>query len=153
MGKNGKEIIVASETCALRTVGADLNREIRPGEMVTISKNGIKSKILAKEKPKFDIFEFVYFSRHDCIILDRSVYQVRKNFGRILFQENPKIKLDVVVPVPETGIPAAIGYSQESGVPFEMALNKNRYIHRTFIEPSQTSREQKVKMKLVGKII
>jgi len=148
MGKNGKEIIVASETCALRTVGADLNREIRPGEMVTISKNGIKSKILAKEKPKFDIFEFVYFSRHDCIILDRSVYQVRKNFGRILFQENPKIKLDVVVPVPETGIPAAIGYSQESGVPFEMALNKNRYIHRTFIEPSQTSREQKVKMKL-----
>ena len=148
LGKNGKETIIASETCALRTVGADLNREIRPGEMVVISKNGIRSKILAKEKSKFDIFEFVYFSRHDCMVLGKSVYQVRKNFGRILFRENPKIKLDVVIPVPETGIPAAIGYSQESGVPFEIALNKNRYIHRTFIEPSQATRDQKVKMKL-----
>ena len=108
----------------------------------------MESKILAKEDPKFDIFEFVYFSRHDCIMLGQSVYQVRKNFGKILFQENSKIKLDIVVPVPETAIPSAIGYSQASGVPFEMALNKNRYIHRTFIEPTQTNREEKVKMKL-----
>jgi len=148
IGKNGNEIVVASETCALRTVGASFLREVLPGEMITVSKNGMKSKILAKQDPKFDIFEFVYFSRHDCLIQGQSVYQVRKNFGKMLCKENPKLKLDVIVPVPETAIPAAIGYSRESGVPFEMALNKNRYIHRTFIEPTQASREQKVKMKL-----
>jgi len=148
IGKNGNETVVASETCALRTVGASFLREVLPGEMITVSKNGMKSKILAKQDPKFDIFEFVYFSRHDCLIQGQSVYQVRKNFGKMLCKENPKLKLDVIVPVPETAIPAAIGYSRESGVPFEMALNKNRYIHRTFIEPTQASREQKVKMKL-----
>ncbi|MFA5936921.1 MAG: amidophosphoribosyltransferase [Candidatus Paceibacterota bacterium] len=148
IGKKGDETIIASETCALRTVGANFLREVLPGEMVIISKDGIKSKILAKQDPKFDIFEFVYFSRHDSIILEKSVYQVRKNFGKILFKEHKKIKLDIVVPVPETGIPAAIGYSQASGVPFEMALNKNRYIHRTFIEPTQSSRDQKMKIKL-----
>jgi len=148
LGKNGKETIVASETCALRTVGAELVREIEPGEMIVVSKTGLKSKILAKADPKFDIFEFVYFSRHDCLVLGQSVYQVRKNFGKILFQENPKRKLDVIIPVPETAIPAAIGYSQISGVPFEMALHKNRYIHRTFIEPSQENRDEKMKMKL-----
>ncbi len=148
IGKNGKEVVIASETCGLRTVGAKFLREVLPGELVIVSKNGIKSKILAKQDPKFDIFEFVYFSRHDCIMLGQSVYQVRKNFGKILFKENSKLKLDVIVPVPETAIPSAIGYSQASGIPFEMALNKNRYIHRTFIEPTQASREQKVKMKL-----
>ncbi|MFA6324733.1 MAG: amidophosphoribosyltransferase [Candidatus Paceibacterota bacterium] len=147
-GKNGKEMVVASETCALRTIGAQFIREILPGEMIIISKKGVKSKILAKQDPKFDIFEFVYFSRPDCTILDRSVYQVRKNFGKILFKEHSKLKLDVIIPVPETAIPAAVGYSQASGVPFEMALNKNRYINRTFIEPSQKSREEKVRMKL-----
>jgi len=148
IGQRDKEIIVASETCALRSVGAKFLREVLPGELVTISKKGIESKILAKIDPKFDIFEFVYFSRHDCLIMGKSVYETRKNFGKMLFKENPKLKLDVIVPVPETAIPAAIGYSQASGVPFEMALNKNRYIHRTFIEPTQASREQKVKMKL-----
>ncbi len=148
MGKNGKEIIVASETCGLRTVGAKFFREVLPGELVTISKKGIKSKILAKQDPKFDIFEFVYFSRHDCKIMGQSVYETRKNFGKILFEENPKLKLDLIVPVPETAIPSAIGYSQASGVPLEMALNKNRYIYRTFIEPTQANREQKIKMKL-----
>ncbi len=148
IGKKGKEVVIASETCALRTVGAELFREVLPGEMIIVSKNGIKSKILDKADPKFDIFEFVYFSRPDCIILDRSVYQVRKNFGKILYKENPNIKVDVIIPVPETALPAAIGYSQVAKVPFEMALNKSRYIHRTFIEPSQKSREQKVKMKI-----
>jgi amidophosphoribosyltransferase len=147
-GENGKEIIVASETCGLRTVGAKFLKEVLPGELFIVSKKGIESKILTKEEPKFDIFEFVYFSRHDCLMLGQSVYQVRKNFGRMLYRENPKLKIDVVVPVPETAIPSAIGYSQESGVPFEMALNKNRYIHRTFIEPTQANREQKIKMKL-----
>lgn len=148
LGENGKEIIVASETCGLRTTGAKFLREILPGEILTISKKGMQSKIVAKADPKFDIFEYVYFSRHDTIILGKSVYTVRKNFGKMLYKENPKLKLDVVVPVPETAIPAAIGYSQASGVPFEMALNKNRYIHRTFIEPTQANREQKIKMKL-----
>ena len=148
IGKRDKEIIVASETCALRATGASFLREVLPGELVTISEKGIKSKILVKVDPKFDIFEFIYFSRHDCKIMGQSVYEVRKNLGAMLFKENPKIKLDLIVPVPETGIPMAIGYSQISGVPFEMALNKNRYIHRTFIEPSQATREQKVKMKL-----
>ena len=148
IGKKGNETIVASETCALRTVNANFMREVLPGEMIIISKKGMENKILAKEDPKFDIFEFVYFSRHDCLILGKSVYQVRKNFGKMLFKEHPEIKIDIIIPVPETAIPAAIGYSQESGIPLEMALNKNRYIHRTFIEPSQQSRSQKVKMKL-----
>ena len=148
LGRKGKKIIVASETCALRACGAEFVREILPGEMTVISKKGIKSKILAKEEPKLDIFEFVYFSRHDSLMLGKSVYQVRKNFGKMLFKEHPDVKFDVVIPIPETSIPAAIGYSQASGVPFEMALNKNRYIHRTFIEPLQVSRDQKVKMKL-----
>jgi len=148
IGKREKETVVASETCALRAVGASLLREVLPGELVIISKNGLKSEILAKEEPKLDIFEFVYFSRHDCLLLGKSVYQVRKNFGKMLFKEHPDIKIDVVIPVPETSIPAAIGYSQASGVPFEMALNKNRYIHRTFIEPLQVGRDEKIKMKL-----
>lgn len=148
LGRNGKERIVASETCALNTLGAKFVREILPGEVVSISKDGITSTILTKEKQKFDIFEFVYFSRHDSEILGKSVYEVRKNFGKYLFKENPKLKVDIVIPVPETAIPAAIGYATESGVPFEMALNKNRYIHRTFIEPPKSNRNQKVKMKL-----
>ena len=148
MGKCGKETIVASETCAFSTTGAKFVREVTPGEMVVISKKGIKSVILAKEKPKFDIFEFVYFSRHDSIHIGKLVYEVRKNFGKMLFEEHPKIKVDLVVPVPESSIPAAIGYSEASGVPFEMALNKNRYIHRTFIEPPHLDRTHKVKMKL-----
>jgi len=148
MGKIGKKIIIASESCALRTVGTDLTREINPGEMLIVSKKGIESRILAHQEPKFDIFEFVYFSRHDCLVLGKSVYQVRKNFGKMLYKEHPNIKIDVIIPVPETAIPAAIGYSQVSGVPFEMALNKNRYIHRTFIEPSQKGRDKKLKMKL-----
>ncbi len=148
LGQNGKETVVASETCALRTVGAEFLREVLPGEMVVISKSGIKSEILEKANPKFDIFEFIYFSRHDCLIQGKSVYQVRKNLGRMLFREHPNIEVDIVVPVPETALPAAIGYSEEARVPFEMALNKNRYIHRTFIEPSQKTRDEKVKMKL-----
>jgi len=148
IGKRGKETIIASETCALRTVGADFLREVSPGELIIVSKKGMQSKILSKEEPKLDMFEFVYFSRHDCLMLGKSVYQVRKNFGKILFEEHPNIKIDLVIPVPETSVPAAIGYSQASGVPFEMALNKNRYIHRTFIEPLQVGRDEKVKMKL-----
>ncbi|HTE48897.1 MAG TPA: amidophosphoribosyltransferase [Candidatus Paceibacterota bacterium] len=151
MGKKGKEIIISSETCALYTIGAKFVREIEPGEMVVISKAGketiTKSVTLANVKPKLDIFEFIYFARHDSMLLGKSVYQVRKNLGRILARDN-KLLVDMVIPVPETAIPAAIGYAEESGIPFEIAIAKNRYINRTFIEPTQALRQEKVKMKL-----
>lgn len=139
--------VLASETCALHPVGAEYVRDIEPGEMVVIDETGIKSEQLAPPTPKLDIFEFVYFARPDSVLLGRSVYEVRKEFGKQLARENP-IKADVVIPVPETAVPAAIGYAQESGIPFEMALTKNRYIHRTFIQPEQHIRDQGVKAKL-----
>lgn len=152
MGKkktiDGEEIVFASETCALVVVGAEFEREILPGEMVVVNKNGITSHILAQATPKFDIFEFVYFARHDSDLMGKSVYEVRKNFGKILAREH-KIEADIVVPVPETAMPAALGYAQASGIPFEMALSKNRYINRTFIEPTQADIEQKLKMKFL----
>lgn len=116
--------------------------------MVIVTKNGIESKILEKRDAKFDIFEFVYFARSDSNMLGKSVYEVRKNFGKVLAQEAPK-EVDIIIPVPETSVPSAIGYSQATGIPFEMALVKNRYIHRTFIEPLQDDRDKKVKMKLL----
>ncbi len=148
IGKRKDKIFFASETCALQTVGADFLREVEPGEMVVVNKDGMESKILEKRAPKFDIFEFVYFARSDSVMLEKSVYEVRKNFGKILAQEY-KLDIDIIIPVPETAIPSAIGYSQETGIPFEMALAKNRYIHRTFIEPLQDNRDTKVKMKLL----
>jgi amidophosphoribosyltransferase len=152
MGKkrteNGQEIVFASETCALVVVGAEFEREILPGEMVVVSESGINSHTLAQANPKFDIFEFIYFARHESDLLGKSVYEVRKNLGKILAREY-KIDADIIVPVPETATPAAIGYSQASGIPFEMALSKNRYINRTFIEPTQADIEQKLKMKFL----
>jgi amidophosphoribosyltransferase len=119
--------------------------------MITIVKNKnkilIKSKKLAVAKPKLDIFEYVYFARYDSVILNKSVYEVRKNLGRILARER-KLKVDMIIPVPETAISAAIGYAEESGIPFEMGISKNRYINRTFIEPTQELRTEKVRMKL-----
>ena len=147
LGKKGKEMIVSSETCALQTIRAELVREIRPGEMVVINKNGVESRKLAEQKQKLDIFEFIYFARYDSTILGKSVYEVRKNLGRILAQEH-KLDVDMVIPVPDTAVPAAIGYAEESGIPFEMGISKNHYINRTFIEPTQELRNEKVKMKL-----
>jgi amidophosphoribosyltransferase len=147
IGTYEHQTVVASETCGLRTVGAEFVREVNPGEMVVITKAGMQSVTIAPATPHFDMFEFVYFARYDSVMLGKSVYEVRKNFGKILARESPK-EVDIVIPVPETAIPAAIGYSQATNVPFEMALVKNRYIHRTFIEPTQTDRDKKVKMKL-----
>lgn len=141
--------VFASETCALRTIGAQYIRDVQPGEMVVVDKNGLHSVQLAPSDPKFDVFEFVYFSRQDSTLLGRSVYEVRKNFGAQLAKER-KIKADVVIPVPETAIPMALGYSQATKIPFELGLSKNRYIHRTFIQPEQHLREQGVKMKLMA---
>jgi amidophosphoribosyltransferase len=144
--------IVASETCAFFPIGAAYIRDVNPGEMIVFEHdlNGVctmREFQIAKPNQKLDIFEFVYFSRHDSILRGQSVYEVRKNFGRELAKENP-IEADVVIPVPETAIPVALGYAQESGIPFELGLARNRYIHRTFIQPEQHIREQGIKMKL-----
>jgi len=139
--------IIASETCALHPVGAEYMREVNPGEMLVIDEKGVRSEQIAKPNPKLDIFEFVYFARPDSELLGKSVYDVRKQFGVRLAKEHP-IQADVIIPVPETAIPHAIGYSQATGIPMEMGLIKNRYIHRTFITPEQHLREQGVKAKL-----
>ena len=140
--------IFASETCALATIGATFKREVRPGEMILINKNGIKSTELAKPNPKHDIFEYVYFARPDSILSGKLIYEVRKNFGKTLAKEC-KLKADIVVPVPDTATPVALGYTEVSGLPMEMALVKNRYVHRTFIEPDQKSRRNSVALKLI----
>ncbi|HEV2403160.1 MAG TPA: amidophosphoribosyltransferase [Candidatus Saccharimonadales bacterium] len=147
IGKLGDGYVIASETCAFDTVGARFLRDVRPGELVVIDQRGITSHQVVKANPKLDIFELVYFARPDSVIAGMNVNQVRQNFGKELARQYP-ISADIVVPVPDSAIPAAIGYAQASGIPFEMGLIKNRYIHRTFIRPSQSLREQDVKMKL-----
>lgn len=149
VGQIKDSYVFASETCSFETIGTDVYWEVGPGEMMTVTKEGLTSKQLAPATPKFDIFEFVYFARPDSTILGQSVYQVRWDFGRQLAKEFP-IEADMVIPVPETAIPSAIGYSKYAGVPLEMALIKNRYINRTFIEPDQHTREQGVKLKLTA---
>ncbi len=139
--------IVASETCALDTVGAELVREIKPGELISIDKKGVTSKSLRRGNQKIDIFEFVYFARPDSTILGKSVNTVRVNFGHQMAAEY-KVDADVVIPVPDSAVPAALGYSQASGIPFEMDLIKNRYIHRTFIRPTAELRDHDLTMKL-----
>ncbi|HCM44037.1 MAG: Amidophosphoribosyltransferase [Candidatus Kaiserbacteria bacterium GW2011_GWC2_49_12] len=149
--------IVASETCAFAPIGADFEREILPGEMLVISAKGgsasggdeaeIRSEQIAPSNPKLDIFEFVYFARPDSELLGKSVDAVRKNYGIQLAKEH-SLKADVVIPVPDTAIPSAIGFARASGIPFEIGIIKNRYIHRTFITPDQHVRERGVKAKL-----
>ena len=139
--------VVASETCALDTISAAHEREIAPGEMVIITTDGIRSNQIIPGEQKLDIFEFVYFARPDSIILGQTVNDVRMNFGREMAEEF-RVNGDVVIPVPDSAIPAALGYAEASGIPFEMNLIKNRYIHRTFIRPTAELREHDLKMKL-----
>jgi amidophosphoribosyltransferase len=138
---------VASETCAFDTIGATFLRDVEPGELVVINTEGMTSHQVVPKNLKLDIFEMVYFARPDSLLMGKRIDGVRKNFGRQMAKEFP-IDVDVVIPVPESGIPAALGYSQASGVPFEMGLIKNRYIHRTFIRPTPELRERDLKMKL-----
>jgi amidophosphoribosyltransferase len=138
---------IASETCAFDTVGAAFLRDVKPGELVSISAEGMKTRQVVRARTKLDIFELVYFARPDSIIMERKVNEVRRNLGRNLAREFP-LKADVVVPVPDSAIPAALGYAEVSGVPFDHGFIKNRYIHRTFIRPSQAMRERDVKIKL-----
>ncbi|MGB6596950.1 MAG: amidophosphoribosyltransferase [Candidatus Acidiferrum sp.] len=140
--------LVASETCAFDLLNAQYIREIEPGEMVRISRSGIESIHFAPQKPRQQcIFEHVYFARPDSIIFGRSVNESREALGRLLAREHP-VDADIVVPVPDSGVPAAVGYALESRIPFRMGLIRNHYIGRTFIEPSQAIRNFGVKLKL-----
>src|ERR1700737_2180929 len=140
--------LVASETCAFDLLNAQYVREIEPGEMVRISRSGIESIHFAPEKPLQQcIFEHVYFARPDSIIFGRPVNTSREALGRTLAKEHP-VNADIVVPVPDSGVPAAVGFAAESGIPFRMGLIRNHYIGRTFIDPPQPLRNFGVKLKL-----
>ena len=148
LGRLGDAWLVASETCAFDLLNAQYVREVEPGEMIRISRTGVESIRFAPEKPRQQcIFEHVYFSRPDSIIFGRSVNESREALGRQLAREHP-VQADIVVPVPDSGVPAAVGFSLESGIPFRMGLIRNHYIGRTFIEPSQAIRNFGVKLKL-----
>jgi len=147
MGSIGNAVVFSSETCAFHPTGTTFVRDIEPGEMVVVDENGTRSVRIEKGSTHLDLFEFVYFARPDSTLLGKSVYEVRKNLGVELAREC-SVDADVVIPVPDTSTPVALGYSNASGIPFEMGLMKNRYIHRTFIQPEQATRETSVKMKL-----
>lgn len=147
IGKRDDAYILASETCALDMVGAEFVREVENGEMVVITKSGIEShRPFPKRTPRPCIFEFIYFARPDSIIGGKSVYDVRKQMGVQLAKEAPA-DVDVIVPIPDSGVPAAIGFSQQAGVPFELGIIRNHYVGRTFIEPEQQIRQLGVKLK------
>ncbi len=149
LGKLGEGWVLSSETCALDIVGAEFIREVEPGEMVVISEaEGLQSfHPFERVKPRFCIFEHVYFSRPDSILGGRSVYETRRQIGVELAREAP-VDADLVCPVPDSGTPAAIGYSQESGIPYAMGIIRNQYMGRTFIEPTEQIRNMGVRLKL-----
>jgi amidophosphoribosyltransferase len=140
--------VVASETCAFDLLNAEYVREVEPGEMLRISRSGLESIRFAPPKAaQFCIFEHVYFARPDSTVFGRSVNESREMLGKLLAREHP-VEADMIVPIPDSGVPAAIGFSLESGIPFRMGLIRNHYIGRTFIEPSQAIRNFGVKLKL-----
>lgn len=142
-----KAILVASEGTSFDLVGATFIRELQPGEMAVIDRKGTKfTHPFEPEKHRLCVFEYVYFARPDSVINDRSVYTVRKGFGAKLADEHP-CECDVVIPVPDSGVPAALGYAERAGVPFEMGLIRSHYVGRTFIEPQQTIRHFGVRLK------
>lgn len=148
LGSLEKGYVLASETCALDTVGAKYLRDVAPGEIVTIEREGFTSLQLMRDVPKAScIFEYIYFARADSTIDGISVYDFRVNSGRILAKEQPA-DADIVISVPDSGTPAAIGYAKEFGLPFCEGLIKNRYVGRTFIQPDQSMREIEVALKL-----
>ena len=147
LGELNGSYIFASETCALDIIGANFVREVENGEVVVITEDGIESlHPFPKMRERLCIFEYVYFSRPDSVLAGRSVYEARKQMGSQLALESP-CGVDVVIPVPDSGVPAAIGYAQESGVPFELGIIRNHYVGRTFIEPTQQIRALGVKLK------
>ncbi|MDR5658593.1 amidophosphoribosyltransferase [Serpentinicella sp. ANB-PHB4] len=148
LGKLDDGYVLASESCALEIIGATLVRDIEPGEIIKIDKDGVQSSFFSKNKQKsVCIFEYIYFARPDSIMENMSIYNARKNAGKVLAGEHPT-EADMVIAAPDSSIPAAIGYAEASGIPFGEGLIKNRYIGRTFIQPTQELRELAVRLKL-----
>ncbi|MDP1808705.1 MAG: amidophosphoribosyltransferase [Actinomycetota bacterium] len=148
IGKLGASWVLASETCALDIVGATYERDVKPGEMIVIDERGLRSEqVVTPKKPSLCVFEFIYFARPDSRINSQNLYVARKRMGMELAKEEP-IEADLVIGLPDSGTPAAIGYAQESGIPFGEGLIKNRYVGRTFIQPDETLRQLGVKLKL-----
>jgi amidophosphoribosyltransferase len=147
LGRLERGWVVASETSALDIVGATMVREVEPGELLAIDEHGLRSSRFAAPEPKGCLFEYVYLARPDSTLAGRNVYAARVAIGRTLAREHPA-EADMVIGVPESGIPAAIGYADESGVPYGAGLVKNAYVGRTFIEPSQTIRQLGIRLKL-----
>jgi amidophosphoribosyltransferase len=149
LGRLGDAWVLSSETCALDLIHAKFVRDVEPGEIVAINQDGLRSvqAFPEHERRAFCIFEYVYFARPDSTIANRSVYRVRVELGKQLARENP-VQADIVVPVPDSGNCAALGYSLESGIPFEMAFVRNHYVGRSFLQPSQLIRDFNVRVKL-----
>lgn len=148
LGQFDGSYVLASETCAFDIIGAEFVRDIEPGEMVVITDNGVEShRPFSAKAPRFCVFEYVYFARPDSMVEGRNVYSVRKQIGAELAREAPA-DVDLVIPVPDSGTPAAIGYAQASGIPFDLGIVRNHYVGRTFIEPTDAIRNMGVKLKL-----
>jgi len=147
LGRLGEALIMTSETCALDIIGADFVRDVEPGEIVIIDAEGLHSvKPFTRKPERFCVFEYIYFARPDSVMEGQSVYEARKRIGQELARES-HIDADIVVPVPDSGVPAAIGYSQEARIPFELGIIRNHYVGRTFIEPTDQIRHLGVRLK------
>ncbi len=147
LGRLERGWVIASETAALDIVGASFIREVEPGELLTIDERGVRSRRFAAAEPKGCLFEYVYLARPDTTIAGRGVQATRVEVGRVLAREHP-VDADLVIPTPESGTPAAIGYAEQSGIPYGQGLVKNSYVGRTFIQPSQTIRQLGIRLKL-----
>ena len=147
LGQVDDAYVLASETCGLDIIGAQYIRDLEPGEMVVINQDGLKSSFpLQKAPSRFCVFEYIYFARPDSTLEGRDVYHARKEIGAELARENV-VNADIVVPVPDSGVPAALGYAEESGLPFELGIIRNHYVGRTFIQPTDSGRQTGVKLK------
>jgi amidophosphoribosyltransferase len=146
---NGNHYVVASETCALNVIGASFTREIEPGEMIVVDENGLKEiQSVEMQRHALCIFEFIYFARPDSIMYGRTLHEARRRMGHELAREHPVSKAHIVFPNPDTGTPHAIGFAEASRIPYAEGVIKNRYIHRTFIQPDQRMRDMGVRLKL-----
>ena len=147
LGKIDGSFVLASETCAFDIIGAEYIRAVDPGELIVINEAGLQSyKPFGERNRHFCIFEYIYFARPDSIVEDLNVYESRKKIGAMLAKEKP-IKADLVVPVPDSGVPAALGYSEKSKIPFDLGIIRNHYVGRTFIEPTDQIRHLGVRLK------
>jgi amidophosphoribosyltransferase len=147
IGRLGDAWVLSTETCGLDIIGAEFVRDVEPGEIVVIAAGGLRSlKPFEPVSRRFCVFEYIYFARPDSVMEGKSVYDARKQIGRELAREAP-VDADIVVPVPDSGVPAALGYSLESGIPFELGIIRNHYVGRTFIEPTDQIRHLGVRLK------